>query len=354
MCNGVNEWNVLISIIIPVYKVERYIERCILSVIQQDFGDSEVECILVDDCSPDQSISYAKKIIEKYGGNISFHIISCEHNGGLSVARNIGMKQSIGKYVFFLDSDDYLTENSMSIFLNKLQEFPNVEMLMGNHIYTKTGKSYINSRRIPQGVIDNNKLMELYYQQYIPVMAWNSLILKNLLLENQLQFKQGIVEEDMVWAAQLYPCVNRFVFIPDNTLVYEYNPSSIMNTKESNLKRYLTSHAIISRTFISMPTCGHEVSSTVYITSYLLEILDVIRKHCDSKSTLPTGIYDVRRQLVKRTLLHGRIILLVFELVLFEPFIYLTELRMFRKNFRKLQYVVRYFALCFDFLHIKK
>lgn len=89
-----------ISIIIPVYKVEKYIQRCLKSVIAQECDDFDIECILVDDCSNDISMVIAKDVIDHYHGQISFRIISNSENQGPSVSRNNGLINANGDYIF--------------------------------------------------------------------------------------------------------------------------------------------------------------------------------------------------------------------------------------------------------------
>ena len=88
-----------VSIIIPVYNVAEYIEKCLYSVIQQKTYN--IECILVDDCGTDNSIEIAEKIINQYNGPISFKLLHHNHNRGLSAARNTGINIATGDYVFF-------------------------------------------------------------------------------------------------------------------------------------------------------------------------------------------------------------------------------------------------------------
>ena len=133
--------NYIVSIIIPVYKVEAYIERCLLSVMRQTYHDSAFECILVDDCSPDNSILIAQKLINGYHGIIDFKIIRNDKNRGLSVARNRGMEQVSGKYLFFLDSDDYLREDCLQVMLEIAAVHPDAEMIMGNCLYKRINGS---------------------------------------------------------------------------------------------------------------------------------------------------------------------------------------------------------------------
>ena len=86
-----------VSIIIPVYNVSLYIERCIKSVMNQTYQD--IECILVNDASPDNSITIAERLIADYDGSIQFRILNHEHNKGQSAARNTGIKAASGDYI---------------------------------------------------------------------------------------------------------------------------------------------------------------------------------------------------------------------------------------------------------------
>ena len=96
-----------ISIIIPVYNVEQYIEECLLSVANQTMTEG-IECIIVDDCGPDNSAAIAKRFVDSYQGDIRFTFIQRENNGGLSAARNTGIEAATGEYIYFLDSDDFI------------------------------------------------------------------------------------------------------------------------------------------------------------------------------------------------------------------------------------------------------
>lgn len=104
--------NPKISVIVPVYNVELYIERCLRSIMNQTFT-SDVECILVNDCTPDNSIEIAKSIISQYKGNIQFRIISHENNRGIAAVRNTGLNIATGDYILFIDSDDYIEPNTL-------------------------------------------------------------------------------------------------------------------------------------------------------------------------------------------------------------------------------------------------
>ena len=93
------------SIIIPIYNVEPYILECLQSVANQTIED-KLECILVDDCGTDNSVSVAEEFLKTYSGAIHFELLHHQKNGGLSAARNTGVRASHGEYLYFLDSDD--------------------------------------------------------------------------------------------------------------------------------------------------------------------------------------------------------------------------------------------------------
>lgn len=99
----------LVSIIVPVYNVEKYITKCLESVKAQSLTD--FECLIIDDASPDNSIEVAKKVIKDDKRFKIYH----KPNGGLSDARNFGIDKAIGEYLFFLDSDDYISEDLLSL-----------------------------------------------------------------------------------------------------------------------------------------------------------------------------------------------------------------------------------------------
>ena len=99
-----------ISLIIPMYNVEKYIEECIESIINQDYGIQNIEVILIDDCSIDKTIEKVRKYIQKY----NFILIKNKKNSGQAISRNKGIIKATGKYIAFLDSDDILYKNNLS------------------------------------------------------------------------------------------------------------------------------------------------------------------------------------------------------------------------------------------------
>ena len=122
--------NTRVSIIIPVYNVEPYIEECLQSVANQTMTEG-VECIIVDDCGQDNSMEIVHSFVKNYKGNVNFRVLYHGKNRGLSAARNTGIMAATGKYLYFLDSDDRISHECMKQFQQKIDKYGNVDLVHG-------------------------------------------------------------------------------------------------------------------------------------------------------------------------------------------------------------------------------
>ena len=191
----------MVSIIIPVYNVESYIERCLLSVIKQSYEDIEV--ILVNDCSTDNSMTLVNKILSSYEGPIKFFIITHDTNRGLSAARNTGITNAHGDYLFFLDSDDYISNDCIRTLYDIIADDSTINMVFGNVEIIKE-EGYSDDKewiflKIGDGIYSDN-LMERFINKDFYVCAWNRLISKKFIIDNNLFFEEGLVHEDHLWS----------------------------------------------------------------------------------------------------------------------------------------------------------
>jgi glycosyltransferase involved in cell wall biosynthesis len=223
-----------VSIVVPVYNVEAYIERCYNSIVKQTYRD--IECIFVDDASPDNCYDYLIKRIEKYEGDIEFKL--CRHpvNKGIAAARNTGTLVSSGEYIYYIDSDDEITENCIEDLVDLVKKYPDVDMVQGN---TKT---------IPEPAPERDWRNIIYkdYPEYsgdncwikkqcfdsprIPVNAWNKLIKKQFMLDNNLFFKEGVVHEDEHWIFFVSKKIQSIAFTVKYCYLHYVVPGSIMQS----------------------------------------------------------------------------------------------------------------------------
>ena len=180
-----------VSIIIPVYNVSAYIERCVRSVMRQTY--SHIECILVDDATQDDSIGQCKQMIAVYQGPIQFLILSHQQNRGLSAARNTATDAATGDYVFYLDSDDEITPDCIETLVRPVEKDATVEMVIGNYVRDVHGHQI--SRKQAEKDIETNEAIRDYYfcQRGFYVNAWNKLVKKDFLERHQIRFREGLL-----------------------------------------------------------------------------------------------------------------------------------------------------------------
>lgn len=217
-----------VSVIIPIYGVEKYISDCLISVMKQSYAE-DIECLLINDCTKDHSIDIAKSLIEKYDGSIKFKIYEHSENGGLSAARNTGVKNATGDYLYFLDSDDSITPNCLEDLVNTANLYPKADIVQAGAIATE-GFDYLkmeNNHRIPS-YSENHKLIKWrMLWSYYPATAWNKLIKRNWFITNNLFFKEGLLHEDDYWNFYASKHVNAYAVCKKNTYLYNIRPGSI-------------------------------------------------------------------------------------------------------------------------------
>jgi glycosyltransferase involved in cell wall biosynthesis len=181
----------VISIIIPVYNVEHYLPKCLDSIFIQDLKNVEVIC--VNDGTQDKS----RQILSEYKNNYPELLIIDRVNGGLSAARNTGLKAAKGRYVFFLDSDDYLLPDSIKTLLNCSTY--NLELVHFNAVTDKNATYYENDAEIKDTLTGQEFFKRSYTELgYFPVFpVWMYLYSRHFLSSNCLIFKEGYIHEDI-------------------------------------------------------------------------------------------------------------------------------------------------------------
>ncbi|MCI6862233.1 MAG: glycosyltransferase [Prevotella sp.] len=233
-----------VSVIIPVYNVEHYIVECLRSVSAQATG-ADIECIIVDDKGTDKSIHIAEEYVATYKDctKVDFRIIYRERNGGLSAARNTGIKAATGEYLYFLDSDDTIVPQCIETLLNIADKHGGVDLLPALYIRGNNDMEQFGCHSFPE-FSDNRSLIKRSLLDYdkIPVTAANRLIRRELITENNLFFKEGIIHEDNYWTFFLAKYVQRMAFCAEKLYYYRETCGSITTAKnrEKEIKAYST------------------------------------------------------------------------------------------------------------------
>lgn len=222
-----------ISIIIPLYNVEEYIFECLQSVARQTYK-GKIECIIVNDCGTDNSVKLVEQFIADYSGTIVFLLLHHEHNRGLSAARNTGVAAATGEYIYFLDSDDYISDDCIEVLVQPLQERM-YDMVMGN---LETFGNPCSICFLPDGkssIMGNEAIFhEMYVDRMIYVMAWNKLLRTSLFHKHDLSFLEGQLHEDELWSYKVMTHIQSLAIQYDCTYHYRIRKNSIMETYDEN------------------------------------------------------------------------------------------------------------------------
>jgi len=213
----------LISIIVPIYNVEQYLKECVDSLLNQKFKDYEV--ILVNDGSTDNSSEICDSFAEQYS---NIHVIH-KKNGGLSDARNTGLSISSGKYILFVDSDDYIDKESLDNIVNILDLYNkdiDVAFLESIKFYPN-GKTEAMNDGYVQNLINNQPkdvvMKHLSSINKFPGSACTKLISRDLIYKHNLFFQTGLLSEDIDWTIRLLKVAERFAYV--DTPYYFYRQS---------------------------------------------------------------------------------------------------------------------------------
>lgn len=223
--------NDLISIIIPVYKVEKYLEKCIESVLKQTYTNLQI--ILVDDGSPDN----CGKICDEYAKKDPRIEVIHKVNGGLSDARNVGIAKAKGKYIGFVDSDDYIKEDMYEILINLIKEY-DADVSICNLYDVIDGKEYIRNNE--DGIQEYSRLeilKEVLLDKNIQSYAWNKLYKKKLF--DEIKYPIGKKYEDIGTTFYVFEKCNKIVVTSEPEYYYlKRSDSLVNNVTESTVLDY--------------------------------------------------------------------------------------------------------------------
>lgn len=349
-----------VSFIIPIYNVEQYVHRCFMSLLAQETAEANIECVVVDDCSPDSSMNIVNQIVSDYEGNIQFKVLTHDKNRGLSAARNTGLKHAAGDYIYFVDSDDYLMPNSLQYFLDNLKVYPDVDIVMGNAKNCKSGDLLIHHIQETLLIDDPDMFFQLMLRHQIYLYAWNKLIRRDFLVKHQLLFEEGIIYEDQCWSYELFSHVSSVLMLPKVTYVYENNPMSIVNTSftPERADLVLKSYAVSISKILNIPPdpgkyrINMAVDYLLFMMYYMMNGVDVLLR-CPVSEATACYFKNVRKRLFARSIKYGRLIISIFILLLFPPFCYVQKSHMFRRHYFDLDNAINRLCHLADFMHRK-
>lgn len=235
-----------VSVVVPCYKVEKYLPKCIESLVSQTLPD--IEIILVDDGSPDLSGQICDQAAEKDNRIKVIH----KKNAGVSAARNDGLEIATGEFIIFVDSDDYMPSDALQILYIRAEE-TKADLVIGD-VYRVYGEEeryvyFYNHEFTTSDRTEIDKLIQTdFYNQYCPYPyngvpafgyggPWNKLVRREMLIQNDIKFDvrvQGLFD-DIIYSAHILVCSNTISYVSKPVYAYRSLTTSLTKTYKKNL-----------------------------------------------------------------------------------------------------------------------
>lgn len=274
---------VAISVVIPIYNVEKFLPRCLDSVIKQTFSNIEIICI--NDGSTDKSGA----VLAKFAANDARFRIITQENQGLSASRNNGLEVASGNYVFFLDADDYLHPQTLEIFYQTAlkSECP----VVISQDFCKLGKDRLNtknyqSENVPFEIC-KKPLPDLYKHRLVSAVVWNKLYRISAL--RRFRFIEGIYFEDWPFTTCVFSNIDKFALIKEKLYMYNTTSPSIVRSPFSikKIHDYIRGIRHIYNYFTAQEKAAQwEIVRKKRVSRSLKMVLSKIFKNADNRDDL--------------------------------------------------------------------
>lgn len=321
-----------VSILIPVYKVESFIEKCVRSLFEQTFAD--IEYIFVDDCSPDSSINILEHLLLEYPERRKqVKIIRNQTNKGIAYVRNILIENATGDYIYFVDSDDWIEKNTIELLFSEAMK-TNAEIVGGDYFYSYVDMEYLMVNAYSKKKMDC--LRNVISMDIKPVL-WLFLIKRSLFVDNELQFEPKIdIGEDYIMCIKLFFYARKIAYISIplyhymmvNNNSYRNNILKYRNETEKAIKK--VQNFFLEKGIYEDIKYSLDKRKYIFKTKYLLENINV--DFDGYLSTFPELNGMWRKQNYRKD------IQLYFYFVEKKMYMFARFLNLCRKLYRKLKY----------------
>ena len=221
----------ILSIIVPVYNAERYLEECLRSLLVQDLPSEAYEVIAVENGSRDSSAAIIDRLQTEYR---NLRKVTLETNQLPSGARNAGMNAAKGKYLMFVDSDDYLYPDILEVLVAEMEREENLDFILYDSAVLHEGEIYYRRQKMDASIVSGIDLYHAYADE-LKIVSWSKIYSRAFIERNHLRFKKGLLYEDDEFAFRLFSLATRVRHIDVVPYVYRENMNSITKNRETLL-----------------------------------------------------------------------------------------------------------------------
>ena len=295
-----------VTVGMPVWGVEKYIKRCILSILNQDFDDMEV--LVVDDCSPDKSIPIVEEIIHTHPKGNKIRIIRQQQNMGCWSARNRILDEALGKYIFLVDSDDFLCDGSIAKLFKKAEE-TQVEATYGSIIPVdeegiRIKDSSVQGTDLPDMVLRGENRLAIFandslQENHLSNFIWNIMLSSEFIKTNRLRFRKTKFWDDVLFNADMQPLISSAAFISDYTYNYVIRDNSLSNFQArkiiqiAEVRQHIANHEYLKSQCLCLKGRPYyEIRMTKMMRQMFYVIAGIFRN--ESKLSAPISNREIR------------------------------------------------------------
>lgn len=274
-----------VTVGMPVYGVEKYIQKSLLSVLNQTYKN-DFEILVVDDLGPDNSMDIVRELQNSHPRGYNIRILTQPKNMGCWAARNRILEEAQGEYLLLLDSDDYLSENTLEIMLATIEKYQ-AEVVYGSvEPVPEAGKPTNLTEKdikLPFKLLLGKDELASYANQDLHAtlynFIWNILFRMDFLRKHQLKFQETRFSDDILFASDMQPLVERAVLIPDITYHYVLRPGSLSNfqvrkeIKLSEIEQFIHIYTYIKNQAVSFKEKPYYETRCAKAMIYMLYVI---------------------------------------------------------------------------------
>lgn len=257
------KFDLMLSIIIPMYNAEKYIEECLDSILNSNLPKKLYELVIVNDGSKDKSPEIAQNYAAKYS-NVTY---LTQENQGQSTARNYGIKTCKGEYVWCVDADDKVISEQLPKIIEALDEYKNLDILAVQLQNVTEGGQYLDVE-CSQPMLEHNKVLsgvEAVLSGYNPSSICALITKKQLFIDNNIFFVKGITHQDVELTYRLMPCATNVVFSDITPYLYIYHPNSTSKSMVPEKKiKYIKDDIYIINSFRRLALSFKDINPQLY------------------------------------------------------------------------------------------
>ncbi len=228
----------MISVIVPIYNSEKYLERCISSIIAQSFSD--IEILLIDDGSKDKTAEICKKYVIS-DNRVKYYR---KENGGVASARNLGLSKAKGSYITFVDSDDYIGKNYLKKMAEQITDEKYTLIQCGLTLEKEDCRTQLSYEKMK---CNQKEYVRMVISRQIPIFLFQTTVSKlynrKVIVENKLLFNENVpISEDCLFNTQLMPFIDAYCYVDSNLYYYnQHNDNSLTHNRKRDFQSILSS-----------------------------------------------------------------------------------------------------------------